>query len=223
MFHAGITDSFVELELFYPGANVFFVGSCRDVCRFEDAGWQLRDCVFDFGGGVLWWLLRRPLVGTVAENVLAYGTGGLNIDGSRIRRAEGDNSSAGNRTATFGTQDTQSGGDGSGGWEQNSGGRWPANILLDKQTAAILDQQSGISTSLAHNRPQATKWGFGVHQDNSKQYDYETGQTGYGDTGGASRFFFVAKQQQQKIDYLINMILPPHGKLFFQLQGMETP
>jgi len=50
---------------------------------------------------------RKPLIGTVAQNVLEHGTGGLNIDGSRIGRAEGDNSSAGNRTATFGNQDTQ--------------------------------------------------------------------------------------------------------------------
>ena len=34
-----------------------------------------------------WWLLRKPLIGTVAENVLTHGTGGLNIDGCRV----GDN------------------------------------------------------------------------------------------------------------------------------------
>jgi hypothetical protein len=217
MFHTGITDSFVELELFYPGANVFFVGSCRDVCRFEDAGWQLRDCVFDFGGGVLWWLLRRPLVGTVAENVLVYGTGGLNIDVSRISTTDSFGGGAKGKSGFAAGYDGE-------GWTAGSDkGRWPANVLFDERTAAILDQQSGISTSLAHNRPQATKWGFGVHQDNSKHYDYETGQTGYADTDGASRFFYVAEQPQDKINYLINMILPPHGKLFFQLQGMETP
>lgn len=64
---------------------------------------------------------RKPLIGTVADNVLTYGTGGLNIDGARVGRAEGDDSVAGKRTATFGTQETQSGGDGSGGWEQNDG------------------------------------------------------------------------------------------------------
>jgi site-specific DNA-methyltransferase (adenine-specific) len=74
---------------------------------------------------------RKPLIGTVAANVLTYGTGGLNIDASRVGRAEGDDSVAGKRTATFGTQETQSGGDGSGGWEQNQGGRWPANVIHD--------------------------------------------------------------------------------------------
>lgn len=85
---------------------------------------------------------RKPLIGTVAANVLEHGTGGLNIDGSRIRRAEGDNSAAGNRTATFGTQKTISGGDGSGGWQQNDAGRWPANVILDPYTAELLDEQS---------------------------------------------------------------------------------
>ena len=76
-------------------------------------------------------LARKPLIGTVAQNVLTFGTGGLNIDGSRVGRANGDGSSAGKRTATFGTQETESGGDGSGGWEQNTAGRFPANFIHD--------------------------------------------------------------------------------------------
>lgn len=46
---------------------------------------------------------RKPLIGTVAENILAYGTGGLNIDGTRV----------GNGT------------------DRASGGRWPANVIHD--------------------------------------------------------------------------------------------
>ena len=76
-------------------------------------------------------LARKPIINTVADNVINYGTGALNIDVSRIERAEGDNSVAGHRTATFGTQETESGGDGSGGWQQNSAGRWPANVIHD--------------------------------------------------------------------------------------------
>jgi hypothetical protein len=67
-------------------------------------------------------LARKPLVGTVAANVLTYGTGGLNIDGAGLG-ADGDDSVAGSRTATFGTQETESGGDGSGGWEPKYS--WP--------------------------------------------------------------------------------------------------
>ena len=133
---------------------------------------------------------RKPLVGTVAANVLLWGVGGLNIDGSRIGRADGDNSWAGNRTATFGTQDTQSGGDGSGGWEQNGGGRWPANIILDEYTAGLLDEQSGLLKSPATTNRTENKsngWGFSEVAD----------AVAYGDSGGASRFFYVAKANKK--------------------------
>jgi DNA modification methylase len=76
-------------------------------------------------------MARKPLDGTVANNVLKHGVGGINIDASRVGRAEGDNSVAGNRTATFGTQEVLSGGDGSGGWSQNEQGRFPANFIHD--------------------------------------------------------------------------------------------
>ena len=64
---------------------------------------------------------RKPLSGTVAGNVLAWGTGGMNIDGCRVGIAEVDEPKAWHRTATFGTQDTVSGGEGSGGWQATQG------------------------------------------------------------------------------------------------------
>lgn len=36
-----------------------------------------------------WWLMRKPLAGTVAANVLRHGTGALNIDGARVGAGEG--------------------------------------------------------------------------------------------------------------------------------------
>jgi len=136
---------------------------------------------------------RKPLIGTVAANVLLWGVGGLNIDGSRIGRANGDNSWGGNRTATFGTQDTQSGGDGSGGWEQNGGGRWPANIILDEHTAGLLDEQSGVSKSTGGRigKKETSNIDFGLSGK------YEKGDPGFGDVGGASRFFYVAKASKK--------------------------
>jgi site-specific DNA-methyltransferase (adenine-specific) len=136
---------------------------------------------------------RKPFKGTVASNVLEWGVGGLNIDGSRIGRADGDNSSAGNRTATFGTQDTLSGGDGSGGWEQNSGGRWPANIILDPYTAELLDEQSGQVGG--GNGAPITAGDF----EKNGRYGIAKGATtqSYADKGGASRFFYVAKASKK--------------------------
>ena len=137
---------------------------------------------------------RKPLIGTVAENVLQFGVGGLNIDASRIGTGEGvityDRTSRTTEGNVYDLGTTTS--------RRESGqGRWPANLILDETTAEILDEQSGISKSLGHNRPHSTKWGYSVNGNNSNEYDYETGQTGYSDVGGASRFFYVAKASKR--------------------------
>jgi site-specific DNA-methyltransferase (adenine-specific) len=143
-------------------------------------------------------LARKPLIGTVAANVLTHGTGALNIDASRIGIAEGDEPKAGKRTATFGTLETTSGGDGSGGWNASSG-RWPANILLDEEAAALLDEQSGVSKSAKsgfHQRDSTTN----VYGGNSllKSRTLHQGGIEFGDAGGASRFFYVAKASRSE-------------------------
>jgi hypothetical protein len=70
-----------------------------------------------------WWLFRKPLIGTVAANVLEHGTGGLNIDGCRI--ATDELTPRNNKP-------------GENGWKNSSGGyiepsplgRFPANLIL---------------------------------------------------------------------------------------------
>lgn len=140
-------------------------------------------------------LARKPLIGTVAENVLTHGTGALNIDASRIQ-ANGDNLSgrtpAGTSNNVFG-----SGLGINSGKSQMLNGRWPANILLDEAAAALLDEQSGDAGG-----------GFGVRGRGGKTYGNGNGfantlsevgqQVGYGDTGGASRFFYVAKASRSE-------------------------
>lgn len=91
---------------------------------------------------------RKPLIGTVAENVLTHGTGGLNIDGSRIGTGtgekriasypdiRGDNYQQGKESyAERGTVER----------EVTDKGRWPANVILDEYTAGLLDEQSDAS------------------------------------------------------------------------------
>ena len=84
-------------------------------------------------------MARKPLIGTVAENVLTWGVAGLNIDGSRIGTEERVNASAGNADREL--------------WRMNTSetegrtaiGRWPANIILDEYTAELLDKQADAS------------------------------------------------------------------------------
>jgi site-specific DNA-methyltransferase (adenine-specific) len=75
-----------------------------------------------------WWLFRKPLIGTVAANVLQHGTGGLNIDGCRVEAPEGL-TSGGAQTRMPQPED----------WgttskiirsEPNTLGRFPANLIL---------------------------------------------------------------------------------------------
>jgi DNA modification methylase len=135
-------------------------------------------------------LARKPLVGTVANNVLTYGVGGINIDGCRVGRADGDDSSAGNRTATFGTQDTLSGGDGSGGWEQNEQGRFPANFIHDG------------SDEVLQLFPE-TKGGTWNTTKGARHFNNDGEPTGYAtsksdsSTGSAARFFYCAKASKK--------------------------
>ena len=71
---------------------------------------------------------RKPLIGTVAENVLAHGTGGINVDGCRVAHDE-----------PIKAMKAQSGGDkvyGQSGrheatTELKPEGRWPANLIHD--------------------------------------------------------------------------------------------
>jgi DNA modification methylase len=129
-------------------------------------------------------LARKPLDGTVAQNVLWYGTGALNIDGCRVHRADDDASHAGHRTATFGTQETLSGGDGSGGWSQNDAGRFPANLIHDGS-----DEVLELFPDSKAGKPRSDRGTGGIWSGSS---GVPCGAQ-YGDEGSAARFFYCAK------------------------------
>ena len=80
-------------------------------------------------------MARKPLSEkSIAENVLKWGTGGINIDGCRIEIGEGDRTSAGHRTCNIFETEKISGGNGSPDYETHEGGRFPANIMFDDDT-----------------------------------------------------------------------------------------
>jgi site-specific DNA-methyltransferase (adenine-specific) len=98
-------------------------------------------------------LARKPLTGTVAKTVQAYGTGALNIDASRIPHAEGDMGSWGNgaRPGGFGDVGADKG-NGVPCGAFNEAGRWPANLLLDEAAAALLGDQARFFYCAKANR-----------------------------------------------------------------------
>jgi site-specific DNA-methyltransferase (adenine-specific) len=138
---------------------------------------------------------RKPLTGTVAANVLEWGVGGLNIDSTRIA---GEVPSVPQPSLRPNGKDSGhalgSGAGRNGEMSSAPAGRWPSNVMLDEYTASLVDEQSGD-----------VKGKVGVKQLNQMQFTVagdQTGkkyasQAGLGDSGGASRFFYVAKASKR--------------------------
>ncbi len=183
-----------------------------------------------------WILVRKPCSEkTVAANVLKWGTGAINIDGCRVEsepwtrstpykdNIKGGALHAGKDKATYECP-PQAG---------NQSGRFPANLVLDEDGAAALDAQSGIRTS------GKAPGGLKRNADKARNsYSEFAGQTAadptYGDTGGASRFFYTAKASKSDkgetnthptvksttlMAYLCRLVTPPGGLVLDPFAG----
>jgi site-specific DNA-methyltransferase (adenine-specific) len=154
---------------------------------------------------------RKPIQKglTVAENVLKYGTGGINIDGCRIDFVSQDDLAS----ATYGTGTNIMGGNyvgsklisGRKNIEANALGRFPANIILDPFMGSVMDEQTGVLTS---GKPSGLR-----SAGNNIYGQYAPGQevTGFGDSGGASRFFYCAKSSQEERNAGCESLVPAKG------------
>lgn len=160
---------------------------------------------------------RKPLgEKTVAANVLAHGTGALNIDATRIGTDGGTSGGRGGgmhqydgfstlaelRAAAERGEKCPRGQDARATLarvERNAAdanvvetGRWPANVALDEDQAAALDEQAPKTGAAAKASGPTLR---GRH-DTAVAYGARNGLEGepafHGDTGGASRFFYVA-------------------------------
>jgi DNA modification methylase len=181
-------------------------------------------------------LARKPISEkTIAENVLKWGTGGINIDGCRIPTEDNLNGgrysdNKGEITCNVYTPaiNKRSKND-----YQQPEGRFPANVILDEEAGKLLDEQSGISKG--SSKPRKNK-GTG----NICYGDYKTIVTQndtWGDTGGASRFFYCAKAGKKErgegnnhptvkpvslIKYLVTLVTPPDGVCLDPFMGSGT-
>lgn len=142
---------------------------------------------------------RKPLVGTVAENVQLHGTGGINIDGCRIEFASDDDKSHVQEAVWKATKNDTYGKFHDNG-EVLSGkdstpdlGRWPANLIHDG------------SEEVLERFPQTESGKPAGFKTGGKLNTYGTFAggipvTGFGDAGSAARFFYCAKASQQDRD-----------------------
>lgn len=77
---------------------------------------------------------RKPVIGTVAENVLEWGTGGINIDGCRVEYISDDDKNSAKWGHQTGNVNDYGNGVGAMGGKDvlsSSKGRWPANLIHD--------------------------------------------------------------------------------------------
>jgi len=182
---------------------------------------------------------RKPLIGTVAANVLAHGTGALNVDGCRIGSDEMWRTSSSEEVVSLNNSMANA----------NYGridlgtvtGRWPANVVLDESQAAELDRQSGARPGMAFGLlRRGAKTGRSIGGEST--YDDAGPQevvTGYDDTGGASRFFYVAKAPTAErpregqtahptvkpldlMRWLVRLVTPPGGIVLEPFAGSGT-
>ncbi len=151
---------------------------------------------------------RKPLTGTVAENVLEHGCGALNIDGCRIGGGEGrdrdgessaDRRYVGKGSTDFAFRPGQRGG--------NAVGRWPNNVIFSHHEdckprncvpgcpVAELDAQSGVLTS-GHLSAGTQREGLGYRGGLGSRVrnDFPANE------GGASRFFYCSKPSRAERD-----------------------
>lgn len=155
------------LRVAKPGAHLVAFGGTRTfhrlACAIEDAGWEVRDCLsWLYGSGFpkslnvgsgrgtalkpAWEpaiIARKPLAGTVAANVLAHGTGAINVDACRIDVEDGAALGRNNKIGNNGWKNS-SGGKNAQALRIDAGlpqqGRWPANVALDEEAAAMLGE-----------------------------------------------------------------------------------
>jgi DNA modification methylase len=190
-------------------------------------------------------LARKPLIGTVAANVLAHGTGALNIDGCRVGtelrtatatvpkyrnsdRGEGSLTNDGRDAATWEKYKTETGAE-----VKTYEGRWPANLLHDgsEEVVALFPETGASSDHVRHNTPE------GVNKEHTFGRSQEAWTTrGPSDSGSAARFFYTSKADAEDrlgsthptvkpvdlMQWLCRLVCPKGGTVLDPFAGTGT-
>lgn len=204
------------LRVLKPGGHLIAFSGSRTYHRMavaiEDAGFEIRDQImWVYGSGFPkslnigkqlddWagWgtalkpahepmvLARKPIVGTVVNNVLTYGVGGLNIDGSRVGTE--DTRAPASKTALGMMNDDN--------WQAqevmagSANGRYPANFIHDGSDEVV----NSFPETKATGSGKVSGFRKGGDSENSVGISgVKSAADGFSDSGSAARFFYCAK------------------------------
>ena len=181
-------------------------------------------------------MARKPLTEkSIAENVLKWGTGGINIDGCRIEYKDGIENECSESYLRSGHSKSEGddlifniSGNKREGVYVNQEGRFPANIIFDEEAGKLLDEQSGV-TSVTGKRSQKSIDNCIESRKNKKgnsQCDVGgniTKITEYAnDKGGASRFFYCPKVSKKERDMNMNSDYKEQTSIGSTYSGNQT-
>jgi site-specific DNA-methyltransferase (adenine-specific) len=186
----------------------------------DNSGWLANDEIIETKGNSEWegWgtalkpahepivMARKPLSEkSIAENVLKHGTGGINIDGSRIPFEDTQNAATNPKFRKENNYKMPEPGQESNGAvkftssknEYDTSGRFPANIIFDEEAGQLLDEQSG---NIKGGKSMPPFQGKPKNHINFTSGVKEINRIGYNDKGGASRFFYCPKTAKSDRD-----------------------
>ena len=130
-------------------------------------------------------MARKPLEGTVVDNVLEHGVGGINIDECRVGKEILEEQIAGrsNKIGTFERKDMIT---------PKREGRYPANVIHDGSDVVQDIFPNTKSSNVSRERKAGTE--FGQSSGWNKHNNVDSGlMPAYGDEGSASRYFYCPK------------------------------
>ena len=168
---------------------------------------------------------RKPFKGTVAANVLAHGTGGLNVDGCRVGTEVLPEQRAGQaQLGTFERGEMVT---------PERTGRWPANLIHDGS-----DEVVGLfpQTGNGNNKGVYSYAGKEYDNKNTSMFNGDEPQapSNFNDSGSAARFFYCAKTSKRErgegnthptvkpialMRYLCRLVTPTGGTVLDPFMG----
>lgn len=164
-------------------------------------------------------MARKPITGTVLQNVDEWGTGAINIDACRIHGADAQATEYTQKRMAPGHQVNDT-----GAWKQDAqftgtlkAGRWPANLIHDgsSEVVAMFPAEAGAASRVKGTEDSAASVG-----QITGQRDRVVGAF-HGDSGSAARFYYCAKTS--RADRHEGLVNPgPQFKQGTTLRKVET-